>query len=210
MTIMENNEIKKEKRKSLFYIYIIIILLIVIFILLMQKNNKVCSNLDGKVDIFEVGCGENGENCTEDKQFFLTISDDQKTWQNENTIDIFSNPLYNNESLIAPLSTNTYRFVISNDSTKDIEYEMNFKEDNRFNINMKYRLKRGEDYIVGDEDTWVYYEELNLKKLNLQTKTKQVFYLEWKWFESTNDTEIGITRPTYSLTIAITSREKVA
>ena len=209
MTKMEINELRKEKRKNLFFIYIIIILLIVIFILLMQKN-KVCSNLDGKVDIFEVGCGENGENCTEDKQFFLTVKDDEKTWHKETKIDIFANPLYNNESIIAPLSTNTYRFVISNDSTKDIEYELNFKEENPADINMKYRLKRGEDYIVGDQDTWVYYEELNLKKLNLQIKTKQVFYLEWKWFESENDTHVGITRPNYSLTIAITSREKVA
>lgn len=211
MVYMNDKELRKEKRNNIFLIFIIIILLIIIFILLMQKNSRVCSNLDGKVDIFEVGCGENGENCKpEDTDFSLTISDDKKTWQKENKIDIFSNPLYNNESIIAPLSTNTYRFVVSNESKIDIEYEFIFEEINKFDINMKYRLKRGDDYLVGSDKKWVTYEELNIDKLNLQPNNKQVYYLEWKWFESDNDTLIGISKANYTLTLTITSKEKVA
>ena len=166
MVYMNDKELRKEKRNNIFLIFIIIILLIIIFILLMQKNSRVCSNLDGKVDIFEVGCGENGENCKpEDTDFSLTISDDKKTWQKENKIDIFSNPLYNNESIIAPLSTNTYRFVVSNESKIDI-----------INASKDYKEKSIEIYeIIYLFIVWM--KEENVDEKCSYTKTTSIYHI---------------------------------
>ncbi|MCL2860471.1 MAG: hypothetical protein FWF46_08015 [Oscillospiraceae bacterium] len=69
---------------------------------------------------------------------------------------------------------------------------MTFIEDNEYNVNMKYKLKQNDSYVAGDFNTWVNASELNIQNLVLQENEQKTYTLEWKWIESTNDTEIGI------------------
>ena len=65
---------------------------------------------------------------------------------------------------------------------------MLFEETNDYSINMKYRLLNGNNYIVSD---WSDYTSLNQNDVNLFSGNDDTYYLEWKWFDSSNDTSIG-------------------
>jgi hypothetical protein len=114
-----------------------------------------------------------------------------KAWESINNLNIFANPMYDMEPKIAPESSNTYEFVVRNNTNYNLVYEMQFIETNDYNINMKYRLKKGNTYVAGDENTWVKANEINISNLKLDSSNKETYYLDWKWFSSDNDTEIG-------------------
>lgn len=112
-------------------------------------------------------------------------------WSGKENLDIFTNPLYNDQKIIAPGSHNIYRFEISNQSDKNLKYRVKFEEINLSNINMKYRLKKGDTYVIGDDTNWAGANELAINPISLSARDKDVYYLEWKWFDAANDTEIG-------------------
>ena len=84
-------------------------------------------------------------------------------------------------------------------------------EENANNINMKFRLKRGNEYVVGNDTTWVRYADLDLEGILLNSSSDHTYYLEWKWFSSDNDTAIG-TDPSskYKLNIVISAESQNA
>ena len=55
-------------------------------------------------------------------------------------------------------------------------------------IILKYRLKKNNDYLISD---WVSYSELSQEKIRLNSNSTDTYYLEWKWFSSSNDNSIG-------------------
>lgn len=181
---------------------IVILLLIIIYLLLKSVENKKLKP-SGNIDIFEINCNYNCDCDNEDEnnseQVFgetelediLDISDNNISLQSTNKLNIFSNPMYEMDNKIAPESTNFYQFVIRNNTNYEVKYNIDFNEVNEFKINMKYRLIKNDEYIVGDEKNWVTFEELKLNDVNLTTKDSDTYYLEWKWFSSNNDTEIG-------------------
>lgn len=125
-----------------------------------------------------------------------------KKYNNSTKLNIFSNPAYEFKSIIAPLSSNVYQFVVRNSNDFPIQYELIVEEENEYNINMKYKLKKDGYYIIGDSDNWVTYEELKLYNNELMENSKNVYQLEWKWFESSNDTYIGEVGKDYKLKIS--------
>ena len=66
-----------------------------------------------------------------------------------------------------------------------------FDEKNIHRINMKYRLLKGTEYVIGNEKNWVTYDKLKLVNAFINSNNSETYYLEWKWFSSDNDTEIG-------------------
>lgn len=135
----------------------------------------------------------------------IKVKDNNIFWSSTSNLKIFSNPLYNNDSVIAPESSNTYKFMIRNKTAFDVKYSISFIETNNYNINMKYRLKKDNNYVVSD---WVDYDELDLSDISLAKSNTHTYYLEWKWFSSDNDTSIGNTLNTdYKLDISITATE---
>ena len=131
---------------------------------------------------------------------------DTVNWNNQSELRIFSNPVFEMEEKIAPESSNVYEFIVRNNTNLVIKYNMKFNEENAKNINMKYRLKRGSEYVAGSANTWLTADELNASNITLDSNKDHVYYLEWKWFSSDNDTSIGtdITSK-YKLSIAITA-----
>ena len=138
------------------------------------------------------GGGNNGQSSGEDivepdGDFY--VDDSNVRWSDETDIKIFTDSLYNIDGKIAPESSNTYKFVVNNETKYNLKYKISFTEENQYNINLKYKLKKNGSYLV---DHYVSYNELNIDNLLLNSNSKDTYLLEWKWVSSENDTEIGI------------------
>ncbi len=109
-------------------------------------------------------------------------------WNGSNDLRIFSRSIYDVDGVIAPEYSNTYQFVVKNSTEYTVKYNIKFFENNIYHINMKYKLKRNDTYVI---DHYVSFDELNISEQILNSKNTDVYYLEWKWVSSSNDTSIG-------------------
>lgn len=122
----------------------------------------------------------------------VEVFDRQTEYDYDTQLKIFTNTTYYVvENKIAPLTENAYQFIIRNNNKFNIKYSLELNEQNEYDINMKYRLKLNGVYVAGDSDNWITYYELNQYDIGLSSKNYDVYTLEWKWFESPNDTAIG-------------------
>lgn len=126
-------------------------------------------------------------------------------WYSTNNLNVFSNPVYKGEAMIAPGSENSYEFIIRNKVNKKVKYKFVFNETSVYKINMKYRLKRNDKYIVGNENTWVSYNELNTKEMEVDYNKADNYILDWKWFDGENDNLIGKLQNDYNLSITLSA-----
>lgn len=136
--------------------------------------------------------GNNGQSGDEniiesDENFFVNDSDVR--WNSETNLNIFTDSMYGKNGKIAPESSNTYKFVVNNNTKYNLKYKISFTEENQHNINIKYKLKKNGSYIV---DHYVSYNEISKSDLLLNSNSKDTYLLEWKWISSDNDTDIGI------------------
>ena len=163
-----------------------------------QTNNN--NNTDNST-----GINNPTDTTTNDKYVYgnLEVSDKNLIWQSTNRLRIFENPLYDNDEVIAPLSSNSYVFYINNKTKYSINYKLTFNEINEHMINMKYRLKKNDKYLVGSSSNWVSYDMLNIQITNLNSKEKDKYILDWKWFDGNNDSEIGAVDSRYTLNVLI-------
>ncbi len=222
---------KKEKRKKEIFDWIIKIVLIVIIVILLLHNcslikNKTISKVPtGNVDVIEIICDKkdvcvvdnknnddsinnnsnnevpvNGDD-NADEPDKLIVEDNQITWNGEKEAKIFKSSMYEFNDVIAPESSNTYQFVVKNGTIYNLKYTINFEETNVYDINMKYKLRKNDDYLI---DHYVSYDELNISDMILNSNENDTYYLEWKWVSSNNDTSIGRTPDAYyGLTIKV-------
>ena len=122
-------------------------------------------------------------------------------------LDIFKNPEFNNQKIIAPSSKGKYNFTVKNSSKNNISYNMKMTEENNWNINLKYKLKQDNIYIVGNKDTWVDVKDLDVKNIISTNQSEHVYTLEWYWEDAENDTEIGeASNVNYNLKININAK----
>ena len=212
-----------DKKKKKLDAVIKIILIIIIIILLLHNcalnNNRNKEKIPtGNVDIIEIKCDKDINQCdtssddntipvsgSEDEVVtsdgMVTVYDNDVTWHGSTEAKIFTNSMYQLEDVIAPESSNTYQFVVKNSVGYKIKYNVSFIESNPYNINMKYKLKKNDTYLI---DYYVSANELNLTNLMLDSSNNDTYYLEWKWISSDNDTEIGKTpNANYGLKIEI-------
>ena len=113
---------------------------------------------------------------------------DPVTWNGSNDLNIFSKSIYNVDGFIAPESENTYKFVVKNNTIYKVKYNVTFIETNEFNINMKYKLKKNDGYLI---NTYSSPSALNISDFELNPGESDTYYLDWKWLSSSNDTSIG-------------------
>lgn len=196
----------KEKEKKIIILLLLIIIILIILFFLTKKIGVIDVALEiptGNVDIFDITivekenkenyckCEEIGrENCECINN--IEVYDKEVEYTNNTQLNIFSHQSYYiADKVIAPESQNTYQFIIRNNNDFPIEYSLKMEEINPFNINMRYRLKLNGDKIIGDENNWVTAEELLQNSIILADDSYNVYSLDWKWFESSNDTEIG-------------------
>ena len=65
------------------------------------------------------------------------------------------------------------------------------REDNKDKVNIKYRLKENGKYIIGEDD-WVYYDQIVLENIILNSKEADSYQLEWMWVSENNELETWI------------------
>ncbi len=198
----KDNKDKKNLIIRIILIIIIIILLIHNCVLIKKARETAKNKPTGNTDIFEIIC--NKDSCDDkDNMGNIIIEDKNITWSSENKLRIFENPYYNLEQKIAPGSSNTYKFIIKNKVKTNSKYSITFSEVNNYHINMQYRLKKGNNYVAGSDNSWVSYNGLNLNNLSLNSDSSDEYYLDWRWVSSDNDTHLSGIQDAYKLTIKI-------
>lgn len=164
-------------------------------------------NDNGSDDNTNPGEGDTGDDFKPADPDDLIISDTDTVWSSTNKLKIFKNPLYNMEEIIAPGSSNSYKFKIKNNGHCSLVYQLNFVEDNKHKINMKYRLNKNGKYL---NENWVSYERLVTTEFSLDYRETDNYILEWKWFESDNDTSIGAAMDSsYRLDVEIIGKQRI-
>ena len=142
------------------------------------------------------------------------VSDNKIVKWNDNTdLNIFtdSKKISKVNGKIAPESTGIYVFNVNNKTKYNLKYNISFIESNEYSINMKYKLKKGNTYLV---DQYVSYEQLNINDMILNSNKTDIYSLEWKWVgdNDNNDTTIGMSAKdgdiNYSLKINIEAESR--
>lgn len=227
----DNNKSKHRVVKFILFVIIIVIILLMHSCMHYDKINNLIPT--GNIDIFDIiidkSCCDDTKcecECKEKEEEYVPAFKPQKKdidpyddtagafildkdgiYNNSRKLNIFTNPAYEFKNIIAPLSTNVYQFIVRNNNDFNLNYSIVMDEVNEYGVNMKYRLKLDGRYVKGDSDNWVYYDELKLYDLKLASNSKNVYQLEWKWFESDNDTLIGSIDADYTLKIAFDGEE---
>ena len=173
-----------------------------------NQNNTNNNNNNNSGNTEPSGGNTSTDEPTTDDNFIVK---DTVEWKSQNELRIFANPVYQMDNKIAPESSNTYEFIVRNNTSYNVKYSIDFDEENESNINMRYRLKKDGAYVVGNDTTWVRYNDLDLENITLNSSNDHIYYLEWKWFSSDNDTAIGANSSSkYKLNIVISAESQNA
>ena len=129
----------------------------------------------------------------------LKIHDEDMNWNSNKELKIFSNPIYNMKNIITPGSHNIYKYVITNNENFAIMYKLKFIETNSDLINMKFKLKKNGEYIIGDFLNWGDISEKIINESFLEANS-------WKWFDGENDVKAGFNQSNYKLNIDIKAK----
>lgn len=201
---------EKEKNKVFKTITIVLLILIIIILLLFfSRIGKISYKLipTGNVDVFdiEINCICTGNNCevtdidgniipvfneATDQNVVgnVFINDKYGNYLYQQRLKIFENPAYEFTNKIAPGSTNVYQFVVHNSTNIAVRYKIQMYEQSEYKINMVYRLKNGNTYVLGDENNWVSASELETQFKNLDRSRSDNYSLEWMWLYEGDDT----------------------
>lgn len=231
---METETEKKSNNKLswLIILLLIIIIIILLFFLKIGRTNEIYLTPTGNVDIFNIDtvckckkCKDvNGDqtdieppydiptyNEKTDKDIIgeLFVDDKNGNFLFQQNLRIFENPAYKFENKIAPGVSNTYQFVIHNNTNTNVKYNILMYEESQYQINMKYRLKKNDKYIIGNDDKWVSATELKTAFSNLNIGLSDNYSLDWKWFDDDENDSIAGKNMTseYKLNIRITYEE---
>ena len=183
----KENQENKENRK--------ILLLIIIFIILILLITFLINHL-GKVGYV---------NTLNEQTGLIEVTQNDIGWDMLEELNIFRNQKYNNQNIIAPKSTGTYTFLVKNITDTNLVYDLQLKEINKYNINMKYKLKLENVYIAGSKEEWKDIKDINIENIIVPAESTNLYTLEWYWADNdVQDTKIGsLTYADYTLRIKI-------
>lgn len=94
--------------------------------------------------------------------------------------NIFSNKYFTGD-VIAPGVDGTYDFEIINHRKSKVVYKVTATDINDNNINLQYRLKRGNEYVIGSDNSWVGISDVKIQNISLSSNNKHSYILEWRW-----------------------------
>ena len=98
-----------------------------------------------------------------------------------------------NNRKIYPGLKGEYQFLMVNTGVLNLYYKLSFSEENAYNIPMRYRVKKGKDYIAGNETTWVDMNQMKFKPERIERGEEIVYTIEWQWldYDDIHDTQLG-------------------
>ena len=183
---------KKDKNDKTLLIIIIVILMLML-ILLGYRVGKIGLLPSDNVKLIKV----------EDNEGLIT---------EETELNIFNNTLFGGQKKIAPKSKGSYKFCVENITRKDIKYKIEFSDEMKNPINVKYRLKLNNVYVRGNENEYVGIEDLNVEEILAIQDSNNIFTLDWYWEDDNpNDTLVGSQEDDeyYKLNLKIEAEEYV-
>ncbi len=138
----------------------------------------------------------NGKTDTDiDREGIVYVDDKNGRYVYQRSLKIFENPAFEYTNKIAPGVSNSYNFRVHNETEASIIYGVEFSESSDYPINMRYRLRRNGNYIIGSDYEWVGASELVSALKVLEMDAVDSYTLDWEWpYESDRDlldTEIG-------------------
>lgn len=185
----ENKEIQENKENKKFLILIIIFIILIILIAFLINHL-------GKIGYV---------NTSNEQKDLIEVTQNDIGWDMLEELNIFRNQKYNNQNIIAPKSTGTYAFLVKNITDTNLVYDLQLKEINNYNINMKYKLKLENVYIAGSKEEWKDIKDINIENIIVPAESTNLYTLEWYWADNdVQDTKIGsLTYADYTLRIKI-------
>ena len=114
------------------------------------------------------------------------VDDSNGNYIYQQKLRIFENAAYNFTEKIAPGVSNTYHFVVHNSNKFKVRYYVEMYEDTEYFVNLKYRLKRNNEYVIGDDNNWVTAKDLKTEFSKLNAMSSDSYSLDWKWFYDDN------------------------
>lgn len=86
-----------------------------------------------------------------------------------------------------------YQFLMVNTGVLNLYYKLSFWEDNEYNIPIRYRVKKGKEYIAGGPNTWVEMSEMKFDPERIEKGEEIVYTIEWQWvdYDDAHDTKLG-------------------
>ncbi len=114
------------------------------------------------------------------------------SWTQVELADIFSNPEFGGEKLIAPGTTGSYYFTVKNNSNFGMHCDLHFEDINvpESKVPMLYRFRSEDEYIMGNETEWLTLEEIVDITIPLNISRAKEYILDWKWiFEDPENLE---------------------
>ena len=118
---------------------------------------------------------------TVDDDGIVYVDDDNGWYVYQNKLHIFENAAFEYANKIAPGVSNSYDFRVHNETKRTVKYTIVFEETTEYPINLRYRLKRGSTYVVGDENTWVSASALESALKYLPSDGVDSYTLDWEW-----------------------------
>lgn len=119
----------------------------------------------------------------DDEEIFgiVFVDDENGDFIYQQNLKIFTNSIFEYDTMIAPGVSNTYHFVVHNSSDMDLKYRVQMYETSEYKVNLKYRLKRNNEYVIGDDTKWVSANELDISDLRINAGKSDSYSLDWKW-----------------------------
>lgn len=112
-------------------------------------------------------------------QKILRVTSEDKTWYQNQNINIFDNTNANGEKVIWEGLQGKYEFTVENVYKDMVFFGLLVEEKNLQEIEIKYRFKSNNIYIVGNKEKWADIKELNIDSIKLLPSQKATYTLEW-------------------------------
>ena len=137
---------------------------------------------------YDIGKNINRYNAVSDRNILgkVFVDDKNGNYIYQQNLDIFSNAAFKFTNKIAPGVSNTYHFIVHNSSNMNLKYYIEMYEDSEYQVNLRYRLKKKNSYVIGDDNTWVTANELKTAFEYISDSSSDSYSLDWKWFDNNN------------------------
>ena len=196
---------EEKKNNTKFWIIVMLLIIIILVLLFFRRFGKIENNLipTGNIDVFDIDIRCNcidKDKCTNtdddgneivipvfnpntDKKVTGKVfaDDNNGNYIYQQNLRIFTNSAFEYTNKIAPGVFNTYNFVVHNSTNTKLKYYIEMYEESEYSINLKYRLRRNNSYIIGNKDTWVSADKLKTEFNKINASTSDNYSLDWQW-----------------------------
>lgn len=202
---------KNKAKYWIIILLLIIVILILLFITKFWKiENNFTLIPTGNVDVFDIDINcdciindkdsETSKKCTTTDEYGNTkvipvfsekkykdvigevfVDDNSGNYIYQQDLQIFTNSAFEFKNKIAPGVSNTYNFVVHNSTNSKLNYYVEMYEDTEYLVNLKYRLRKNNTYVIGNNDIWVSAKELKTEFSKIKAYSSDDYSLDWQW-----------------------------